>query len=141
MPIDEREKERRRNLVRAHYKAENNHDLEGIMKTFSPDAVMLYNHREFPSDDTIRWAHGYIGMTAAPGAFNGLTTVIDEEHFTDTETVIEGRLCGTHSNEFLGFEPTGHEVELPFVAFYRFDEKGKLTSERVVMNLGPLNAG
>ena len=65
MPIDERERERRRNLVRAHYKAENNHDLEGIMKTFSPDAVMLYNRREFPSDDTIRWAHGYIGMTAS----------------------------------------------------------------------------
>jgi len=141
MPIDEREKERRRNLVRAHYKAENNHDLEGIMKTFSPDGVMLYNRREFPSDETIRWAHGYIGMTAAPGAFAGLTTIIDEEHFTDTETVIEGRLCGTHSNEFLGFEPTGREVELPFVAFYRFDEKGKLTSERVVMNLGPLQAG
>jgi hypothetical protein len=29
-------------------------------------------------------------------------------------------------------------VELPFVAFYRFDDNGKLTSERVVMNLGPL---
>jgi hypothetical protein len=139
MPIDERERERRRNLVRAHYKAENNHDLEGIMKTFSPDAVMHYNRREFPSDDTIRWAHGYIGMTAEPGAFNGLVTTIDAEHFTDAETVIEGRLCGTHHNEFLGFAPTGREVELPFVAFYRFDERGKLTSERVVMNLGPLH--
>jgi hypothetical protein len=27
---------------------------------------------------------------------------------------------------------------MPFVAFYRFDDDGKLTSERVVMNLGPL---
>lgn len=141
MPIDERERERRRNLVRAHYKYENAHDLEGIMKTFSSDAVMHYNRREFPSDETIRWAHGYIGMTAEPGAFKGLVTTIDAEHFTDTETVIEGRLCGTHDNEFLGFAPTGQEVELPFVAFYRFDESGKLTSERVVMNLGPLNAG
>ena len=141
MPIDEREKERRRNLVRAHYKAENNHDLEGIMKTFSPDGVMHYNRREFPSDETIRWAHGYIGLTAADGAFGGLTNVIDGEHFTDTEIVIEGRACGTHSGDFLGFAPTGREVELPFVAFYRFDESGKLTSERVVMNLGPLQAG
>ena len=138
MAIDERERARRHALVRAHYAAENDHDLERIMKTFSPDGVMLYNRQEFPSDETIRWAHGYIGMTAAPGAFSGLTTIIDEEHFTDTETVIEGRLCGTHSSEFLGFEPTRREVELPFVAFYRFDETGKLTSERVVMNLGPL---
>ena len=139
MPIDDRERARRRGLVRAHYAAENRHDLDGIMATFSKSAEMQYNRQSFPTDETIRWAHGYIGMTAAPGAFGSLTTIIDEEHFTDTETVIEGRLCGTHSNEFLGFEPTGRDVELPFVAFYRFDEKGKLTSERVVMNLAPLH--
>ena len=138
MAIDERERARRHALVRAHYAAENDHDLERIMKTFSPDGVMLYNRQEFPSDETIRWAHGYIGMSAAPGAFGGLVATIDAEHFTDEETVIEGRLTGRHTSEFLGFPPTGHDIELPFVAFYRFDAGGKLTSERVVMNLGPL---
>jgi SnoaL-like protein len=138
MPIDERERARRHALVRAHYAAENAHDLERIMKTFSPDGVMLYNRQEFPSDDTIRWAHGYIGMSAAPGAFHGLAATIDAEHFTDEETVIEGRITGRHTSEFLGFAPTGRDIELPFVAFYRFDGGGKLTSERVVMNLGPL---
>ena len=68
-----------------------------------------------------------------------LQATIDEEHFTDDETVIEGRLCGKHAKEFMGFAPTDRDVELPFVAFYRFDDNGKLTSERVVMNLGPLN--
>jgi hypothetical protein len=138
MPIDESERNRRRALLHAHYAAENNHDLEGIMKTFSADGVMLYNRQTFPSDETIRWAHGYMGMTAAPGAFSGLRTNIDEEHFTDEEIVVEGRLTGKHSSDFLGFPPTDREVELPFVAFYRFDAKGKLSSERVVMNLGPL---
>jgi len=141
MPVDERERERRRNLIRAHYKAENEHDLEGIMKTFSPDGVMLYNRREFPTDEAIRWAHGYIGLTPETGAFSGLRNEIDGEHFTDTEIVIEGRACGRHTGEFLGFEATNRDVELPFVAFYRFDESGKLTSERVVMNLAPLQAG
>ena len=79
-------------------------------------------------------------MTAAPGALSGLQAIIDEEHFTLEETVIEGRLRGKHSSEFLGFEPTDAEVELPFVAFYRFDDSGKLTSERVVMNLAPLKS-
>ena len=138
MPIDERERARRHALVRAHYAAENDHDLERIMKTFAADGVMHYNHREFPSDETIRWAHGYIGMSPAPGAFSGLVATIDAEHFTDEEPVIEGRLTGRHSSEFLGFPPTGRDIELPFVAFYRFDAGGKLTSERVVMNLGPL---
>ncbi|PYM17552.1 MAG: hypothetical protein DMD78_29715, partial [Candidatus Rokuibacteriota bacterium] len=104
------------------------------------DGVMLYNRQEFPSDATIRWAHGYIGMSAAPGAFSGLRAVVDQEHFTDAETVVEGRVCGTHSAEFLGFAPTGRAVELPFVAFYRFDADGKLASERVVMDLGSLRA-
>ena len=139
MPIDERERERRRALVRAHYAAENDHDMERIMATFSKDGVMLYNRQSFPSDETIRWAHGYIGMSAAPGALAGLRAVIDEEHFTDAETAIEGHLCGKHSREFLGFAPTQRDVELPFVAFYRFDADGKLTSERVVMDLGPLH--
>ncbi len=138
MPIDERERARRHALVRAHYAAENDHDLERIMKTFSADGVMLYNRQEFPSDETIRWAHGYIGMSAAPGAFSGLVVTIDAEHFTDEETVIEGRVRGRHSSEFLGFPATDRDIELPFVAFYRFDARGKLTSERVVMNLGPL---
>jgi predicted ester cyclase len=139
MPIDDRERERRRALVRAHYAAENDHDLERIMATFSNDCAMLYNRQTFPSDQTIRWAHGYMGMSAAPGAFAGLRAVIDQEHFTDAETVIEGRVSGKHSSEFLGFAPTQRDVELPFVAFYRFDTNGKLTSERVVMNLGPLH--
>jgi len=139
MSIDDRERERRRALVHAHYAAENDHDLERIMATFSKDGVMIYNRQTFPGDETIRWAHGYIGMSAAPGAFAGLRAAIDEEHFTDAETVIEGRVCGKHSSEFLGFAPTQRDVELPFVAFYRFDANGKLTSERVVMNLGPLH--
>ena len=80
-------------------------------------------------------------MSAAPGALTGLRTTIDAEHLTADEIVVEGRLRGTHAGEFLGFEPTSRDVELPFVAFYRFDEDGKLVSERVVMNLGPLGAG
>jgi len=138
MPIDDRERERRRALVRAHYAAENDHDLDRIMSTFSKEGVMQYNRQSFPSDETIRWAHGYMGMSAAPGAFSGLRAIIDDEHFTTDEIVVEGRLCGRHVGEFLGHSATERDVELPFVAFYRFDANGKLTSERVVMNLGPL---
>jgi hypothetical protein len=140
MPIDERERKRRRALLHAHYKAENDHDLEGIMKTFAPDGVMEYNRTVFDNDERIRWGHSYIGMTQAPGAFGGLVTEIEHEHFTDDEIVVEGRLTGRHSSEFLGFPPTNRHVILPFVAFYRFDATGKLASERVVMNLGPLQS-
>ena len=140
MPIDDAERERRRALLHAHYHAENNHDLDRIMETFSKDAEMLYNRQSCGDPESIRGAHGYIGLSSAQGAFRGIRKAIDHEHFTAEEIVIEGRLCGTHVGEFLGFPPTDREVELPFVAFYRFDARGKLSSERVVMNLGPLGA-
>lgn len=140
MLIDAREQERRRALVKEHYAAENDHDLDRIMDTFADDGVMHYNHLPFEDDEGIRGAHILIGMSASAGAFSGVRAVIDEEHYTDEETVVEGRMCGKHSNEFLGFAPTERDVELPFVAFYRFDNNGKLTSERIVMNLGPLQS-
>ncbi len=138
MPIDDRGRERRRALVLEHYAAENDHDLDRIMDTFADGCVMQYNHLPFEGDEGIRGAHILIGMSGSPGAFSGSRHIIDAEHYTNEETVVEGRMFGKHSNEFLGFAPTERDVELPFVAFYRFDNNGKLTSERVVMNLGPL---
>ena len=138
MPIDAKEQERRRALIKAHYAAENDHDLDRIMDTFADNGVMHYNHVPFEDDERIRAAHALIGMSTSPGAFSELRAVIDKEHYTDEETVIEGRVCGRHTNEFFGFAPTERDVELSFVAFYCFDENDKLTSERVVMNLGAL---
>jgi len=62
--------------------------------------------------------------------FSGIRNLRDREHFTADEIVIEGRLCGAHTGEFLGFPPTKRLVELPFVAFYCFDAESKLVSER-----------
>jgi hypothetical protein len=138
MPIDEAERRRRRGLIHAHYEAENRCDLERIMATFAPTGEMHYNRLPFLDGDSIRQAHTYIGFAGSQGAFTGIHNIRDGEHFTDDEIIIEGRLCGRHTGEFQGFQPTDREVELPFVAFYRFDDQGKLVSERVVMNLGPL---
>ena len=77
-------------------------------------------------------------IAAAGGAFENIVTRVDTEHFTDDEIVVEGRLSGRHVGEFQGFAPTGRDFVLPFVGFYRFDSAGKLVSERIVMNLGPL---
>jgi hypothetical protein len=94
----------------------------------------------FDNGAAIRAAHEHIGFSRAPGAFADARNVVDRESFTDLDIVVEGRLCGTHVRAFMGFAPSGRKVELPFVAFYRFDPDGTLSSERVVMNLGPLLA-
>lgn len=136
--IDSRELERRRALLAAHYDAENAPDIDRIMATFAEDAEMIYNGQHFTVADHIRWAHGYIGMSAHPGGLTNIRSVRDREHYTDDEVIVEGRMLATHTGEFQGFAPTGSEVVLPFVSFYRFDANGLLASERIVMNLGVL---
>ena len=140
MPIDDAERQRRRELVRVHLAAETQHDLDTVMSTFAEKAEMIYNRASFTDHDAIRNAHIYIGMSPSDGAISGLEVITDAESFTDDDIVIEGRLCGKHVGEFRGYEPTQREVELPFVTFYRFDASEKLTSERVVMDLGMLHS-
>jgi ketosteroid isomerase-like protein len=139
MTVTESERARRRVLLDHHYAVENDGDLAGIMATFAPDAVMHYNGVPFATPEAIEAAHSYLGFADAAGAFDEPQNHIDRVSFTDTDVVVEGRLTGTHRREFLGFAGTDRPVELPFSAFYRFDPDGLLTSERVVMNLGPLN--
>ena len=140
MPITDSEKARRRRLLKIHYDFENSHDLSATMATFSPDSEMIYNRIPFTDPQSIHDAHVRIGFSGTDGALEDLHNNIDSEHFTDDEIIVEGRLCGKHVREFLGFEATGRYVELPFVAFYNFDKTDKLISERVVMNLGVLIA-
>jgi hypothetical protein len=137
MPIDKHERERRRALLHAHYEFENCHDVANVTQTFAPNAEMIFNCAVFPGLEAIQQAHVYMGFSDE-GAFRGIRNVIDRESYTDEDIVVEGRLCATHVAEFLGFAPTERRLELPFVAFYRFDATGKLSSERIVMNLGPL---
>ena len=138
MDISDAERRRRRTLLHAHLAAENGRDLDAVMQTFSADTEMLYNGRSFTEHESIRRAHEYFGWSAAQGAFSDLRVVVEREHFTADEIVTEQRLSGRHVGEFLGFPPTGRSFELRAVGFYRFDADGKLKSERVVMNLGPL---
>ncbi|MEQ8267396.1 MAG: nuclear transport factor 2 family protein [Parvibaculum sp.] len=138
MPVDQSERDRRSTLVRQHYVVENGNDMDGVMTTFSAKAVMQYNRQEFEGPDSIRFAHGLIGFGADDGALKNIYNHIDAEHFTDDEIIVEGRMTGTHIGEFQGVPASGRAVELPFVAFYRFDENDELVSERVVMNLGGL---
>ena len=140
MPITDSEKTRRRALLKTHYDAENDHDMNGIMATFAPSAEMLYNRIPFTDPQSIRHAHGLLGFSGTDGAFKDIHNYIDGEHFTEDEIIVEGRLSGKHVGNFQGIEATGRNVELPFVAFYRFDKTDKLISERVIMNLGALVA-
>ena len=139
MTVTETERARREALLQHHYAVENDGDLAGIMATFAADAVMHYNGVPFSTPEAIEAAHAYLGFADVAGAFDAPQNHIDRVSHTDTDVVVEGRLSGAHVQDFLGFVGTGTSVVLPFTAFYCYNDDGLLTSERVVMNLGPLN--
>ena len=139
MPITEAERERRLRLLEHHYAVENAGDIPGIMATFAPNAVMLYNGVPFPTAEAIEGGHLYLGFQEVGGAFDDFSNHIDKISYTDTEIIVEGRATGTHAEDFLGFVATHQPKELPFIAMYYFNDDDLLESERVIMNLGPLN--
>lgn len=142
MPVDETERARRRRLAQAHVDAENAHDLEAIMRTFSPLAVNVMNGGVSTTPAQIEAGHTLFGLTAAPGLMTDLEVIPEVEHFTDDEIVYEGRFRGIHSGTAPGYPPpTQREVELPYIVAYRFDADDLLISERANVDLSPLYAG
>jgi len=75
-------------LLAAHYDAENAPDIDRIMATFAEGAEMIYNGQHFTVADHIRWAHGYIGMSAHPGGLTNIRSIRDREHYTDDEVIV-----------------------------------------------------
>jgi hypothetical protein len=138
MTINETERQRRRTLVYAHMATENAHDLDGLLKTFADDTEMIFNGLSVREHKVIRHLHSQFAFSPDQSAISGATLLVDREHFTDDEIVIEGRLCGKHIADWGAYPASGRDVQLPYVAFYRFDDDGKLSSERVVMDFGPL---
>lgn len=139
MPIDERERARRRRLAKAHIDAENAHDLDAIMASFASDAMNVVNNDVSTTSEGIRQVHALFGLGPEPGILSDLRVVPEHEHFTDEEIVHEGRFRGVHTGSAPGFPPpSGQSIELPYIVVYRFDDNDKLVSERATIDMSPL---
>jgi hypothetical protein len=117
---------------------ENLHDLPSIAASFGPEATLTMNDLRFADARSIAGAHSMLGMSKDGIGLSGTQVIPDREYFTDEELIIYGRVLGTHVGQVLQFAPTFRQVEMHYVAIYRFDDVGKLVNERVVMNWAPL---
>lgn len=114
--------------VEEHVRAENRHDLEGILRTFGRSARY---HDE-------AWGDHFAGPDGVRAWYRSLLSAIPdlhvelaERHVTAQSVILEVWVRGTHQGALYGLPGTGRRVEFPAVAIYSFDEAGLIAGERI----------
>jgi steroid delta-isomerase-like uncharacterized protein len=125
-PTDREIRAERERIVRAHMEAENVHDFDAVIDTFShPRYELIATDRIHDGEAAVR---EYFRETrsAFPDQRNELISL----RHADDAVVVEFWLLGTHRGTLLGIEPTGREFKCRMTAFFVFDG-ARLTCERV----------
>lgn len=124
----DRRSEARLRLVEEHVRFENQHDLDGIMSTFGPEA----HYEDLPEE-----AH-HRGYDAVRGFYGELLRVVPDlhldirrRHAASEAIVLEVVIRGRHLGTWRGLPPTGRQLEFPLCGVFTFDEADRLAGERI----------
>ena len=118
-----------RDLWKAHSIAEDERRIDGLMATLTDDCVY----------EIVQTGHRWEGHQGATQFYLGLLGAFPDIDFSLTHIVIgpqgvceEAVATGTHSAEWLGWEPSGERVTFRVIIFFPWDSERKLfTGERV----------
>jgi steroid delta-isomerase-like uncharacterized protein len=122
----ERLREQREAAVRRHMEAENVHDFDAVIDTFShPRYELIPTGAVHDGEGAVR-AYFRETRTAFPDQRNELISL----RHADDAVVVEFWLLGTHRGPLLGIQPTGREFKCRMTAFFLF-EGAKIVCERV----------
>jgi steroid delta-isomerase-like uncharacterized protein len=120
-------------IVEQHVRLENEHDLEGVLRTFGETA--RYDDEawgeHYQGGDEVRLFYEQL-MRALPD----LEIEIRCRHVTDDAVVLEVMIRGTHLGEWRGLPATGRRVEIPLCGVYTFDSENRLAGEKIYYDRG-----
>ena len=120
-------------LVEQHIRLENEHDLEGVLRTFGEAARY----------DDEAWGEQYTGRNEVRmfyeqlmKALPDLEIEVQRRHVTDDAILVEVIIRGTHLGGWRGLPPTGRRVEFPLCGVYTFDADDRLAGEKIYYDRG-----
>ena len=120
-------------IVEQHIRLENEHDLEGILRTFGDTARY----------DDEGWGEHYKGASGVRlfyeqlmKAMPDLKIEVQRQHVTDNAIVMEVVIRGTHLGEWRSLPATGRRVEFPLCGVYTFDSDDRLAGEKIYYDRG-----
>ena len=122
----ERLREQREAIVREHMEAENVHDFDAVIGTFSHPRYELIPSGAIHDGEAAVRAYFRETRTAFPDQRNQLISL----RHADDAVVVEFWLLGTHLGPIAGIAPTGREFKCRMTAFFLF-EGAKIVCERV----------
>jgi steroid delta-isomerase-like uncharacterized protein len=120
-------------LVELHIRLENEHDLEGVLRTFGDTARY----------DDEAWGEHYEGKTGVRRFYEQLMKAmpdleidVQHRHVTEEAILVEVVIRGTHLGGWRGLPPTGRRVEFPLCGVYTFDAEDRLAGEKIYYDRG-----
>ena len=120
-------------IVEQHVRLENEHDLEGVLRTFGDTA--RYDDEpwgeHYDGRDGVRLFYEQL-MSALPD----LEIEVQRRHITDDSILLEVIIRGTHLGGWRGLPATGRRVEFPLCGVYTFDADNRLAGERIYYDRG-----
>jgi steroid delta-isomerase-like uncharacterized protein len=114
--------------VEQHVRLENEHDLEGVLRTFGDTARY----------DDEAWGEHHEGRNGVRQFYEQLMKALPDleinvqrRHVTDDAILLEVVICGTHLGAWRGLPATGRRVEFPLCGVYTFDADDHLAGEKI----------
>ena len=120
-------------IVEQHVRLENQHDLEGVLRTFGETARY----------DDEPWGEHYEGRDGVRQFYQQLMKALPDleidvqrRHITDDAILLEVIIRGTHRGGWRGLPATGRRVEFPLCGVYSFDADDRLAGEKIYYDRG-----
>ena len=129
-PATESNGEARRRSVQQHLHAENQHDIEAIMATFSAQPGFALNGMELAGADAVRGLYGGFGF-GQQGSFSDIQVEVKHWYDGEESVTLELLLRAQHTGDWQGIAATGRAVAVPLAAIFTFDAANQVASERV----------
>jgi steroid delta-isomerase-like uncharacterized protein len=120
-------------VVEQHIRLENEHDLEGVLRTFGNAARY----------DDEPWGEHYEGRNGVRQFYEQLMKAlpdleieIQRRHVSLDAILVEAIIRGTHLGGWRGLPATGRRVEFPLCGVYTFDGDDHLAGEKIYYDRG-----
>jgi steroid delta-isomerase-like uncharacterized protein len=129
----ERLREQREATVRRHMEAENVHDWDAVIGTFSHPRYELIPSGAVHDGEAAVREYFRSTRSAFPDQRNELISL----RHSDDAVIVELWLLGTHKGRLGALEPTGRAFRTRMMAYFVFDDRG-IVCERVYFDSGSI---